>query len=170
MNVLVPVFTVEELQLEEEAFGLLMSFSGVGALVGALTMATVSKGGPKKIFLYVFPLIAGALVLAIGFTRSYALTGITLLLVSFFYMMFMASVNTTMQMNSANEFRGRVMSIYSLVVAGSTPLGNMYAGAISEHFGAGIGFVACGAAILVLLLPLYGFLKKRDKTESVSEA
>jgi MFS family permease len=168
MNVLVPVFTVEELHLEEEAFGLLMSFSGAGALVGALTMAAISKGGVKKVFLYIFPLIAGALVLAVGFTSVYILTGATLLMVSFFYMIFMASVNTTMQMNSENQFRGRVMSVYSLVVAGSTPLGNLYAGAIAEKFGANVGFIACGGAILVLLLPLYLLLIKRDPTKVVS--
>jgi MFS family permease len=164
MNVLVPVFSIEVLGQKEAGFGLLMSLSGVGALVGALTMATVSKAGPNKTFLYIFPLIAGALVLAVGFTNVYVLTGATLLLVSFFYMIFMASVNTTMQMNSENEFRGRVMSVYSLVVAGSTPLGNLYAGAFAENFNASVGFIACGGAILVLLIPLFLFVQKRRRS------
>lgn len=164
MNVLVPPFAKKILGQGETGFGFLMSLAGVGALAGALTMATVSKGGPKKMFLYVFPLIAGILVMAIGFTNIYVLTGATLLLVSFFYMIFMASVNTTMQMNSENEFRGRVMSVYSLVVAGSTPLGNLYAGAFAENMSASAGFIACGVAILVLLVPLYILLKKHNTT------
>jgi predicted MFS family arabinose efflux permease len=143
-----------------------MSLSGVGALAGALTMAAVSKGGPKKMFLYVFPLIAGALVMTVGFTNVYIIAGATLLLVSFFYMIFMASVNTTMQMNAQNEFRGRVMSVYSLVVAGSTPLGNLYAGAFAENISSSAGFVACGAAIVILLAPLYLLLKKRNPATS----
>ncbi len=168
MNVLVPVFSIEVLHQGEAGFGLLMSLAGVGALAGALTMAAVSKGGPKKTFLYVFPIIAGALVLAIGFTSAYILTGITLLLVSYFYMIFMASVNTTMQMNSTNEFRGRVMSVYSLVVAGSTPLGNLFAGAFAENYSASTGFVACGVAILVLMLPLYFLQKRKRDRETVN--
>ena len=168
MNVLVPVFSIEVLHQGEAGFGLLMSLAGVGALMGALTMAAVSKGGPRKAFLYVFPIIAGILVLAIGFTKIYALTGITLLLVSFFFMIFMASVNTTMQMNSANEFRGRVMSVYSLVVAGSTPLGNLYAGAFTEKLGPSVGFIACGIAVLVLLIPLYLLQKRQRDLETIN--
>lgn len=162
-NVLVPVFTTDVLHLDESAFGLLMSMSGVGALVGALTMATVSKGGVRKVFLYVFPLVVGVLIVLIGFISTYLVVGFILMLISFFYMIFMASVNTTMQMNATNEFRGRVMSVYTLVVAGSTPLGNLFAGTITENFGAGIGFVACGATIIVLLLPLYTLLRKNEK-------
>lgn len=166
MNVLVPVFSDKVLHQTETGFGLLMSFSGVGALLGALTMAAVSKGGPKKAFLYLFPFIVGILILSIGFTGGFVLTGIALALISFFYIIFMASVNTTIQMYSTNEFRGRVMSVYSLIMAGSTPLGNLFAGAFSEGFNASVGFIACGAAILVLLMPLYLFLLKNGKPQT----
>jgi MFS family permease len=167
MNVLVPVFADKVLCQSETGFGLLMSISGIGALVGALTMASISKGGPKKAFLYGFPLIVGMLVLATGFTDIYILTGLILALTSFFYMIFMASVNTTMQMNSTNEFRGRVMSVYSLVMAGSTPLGNLFAGGITQTFGAGAGFIGCGAAIIVLLVPCYLQLRKKSTTQTI---
>lgn len=159
MNVLVPVFSDKVLHQKETGFGLLMSFSGIGALMGALTMASVSKGGPKKVFIYVFPFIVGILILIVGFTGVYILTGIILALISFFYIIFMASVNTTIQIHSTNEFRGRVMSVYSLIMAGSTPLGNLFAGTFAESFNASAGFVACGAAILILLIPLYFYLR-----------
>jgi MFS family permease len=161
-NVLVPVFSIQVLGQGETGFGLLMSMGGVGALAGALTMAAVSKGGPKKVFLYVFPFIAGVLVLAIGLTSVFILAALTLMLVSFFYMIFMASVNTTMQMNSTNEFRGRIMSVFTLVVAGSTPLGNLFAGAFTEGFNARVGFIACGAAIVILLTPLMIYQRVRN--------
>lgn len=166
-NVLVPVFTDKVLNQPETIFGLMMSMSGVGALIGALTMASVSKGGPKKTFLFIFPFIVGILIVAVGFTRVYIQTGLILMLVSFFYMIFMASVNTTMQMNSTNEFRGRVMSVYSLVVAGSTPLGNLFAGGLADKYSANIGFIACGAAILVLLLPLFMLLRRNRNHKSL---
>jgi MFS family permease len=108
-------------------------------------------------------MIAGVLVLAIGFTRVFAMTALMLLLDSYFYVIFMASVNTTMQMNATNEFRGRVMSVYTLVVAGSTPLGNLFAGGFAEGFSARAGFIACGVAIVILLAPLYLFLRKEHK-------
>lgn len=159
MNVLVPVFAVKVLHQQETGFGLLMSLTGVGALAGALTMASISKGGPRKAFIYGFPVISGVLVLLVGFTDIYALTGIMLALVSFFFMIFMASANSTMQLNSTNEYRGRVMSVYSLVFAGTTPIGNLFAGGIAQSFNAQISFIACGAAVLVLLLPLFLVLR-----------
>lgn len=163
LNVLVPVFSDKVLQQTETGFGLLMSFTGVGALIGALTMASVSKSGPNKTFLYLFPFIVGVLILSIGFSGIFVLTGITLALISFFYIIFLASVNTTIQMNSTNEFRGRVMSVYSLILAGSTPLGNLFAGTFAEGFNASAGFIACGAAILIFLMPLYLFLRKNGQ-------
>ena len=75
-------------------------------------------------------------------------------------MIFMASVNTTMQLGATDEFRGRVMSVYTLVVAGSTPLGNLFAGAIADRYGAGMSFVVCGLVIIGLLVPMY-FLRLR---------
>lgn len=162
-NVLIPVFSIEVLGQKETGFGLLMSMGGLGALTGAITMAAVSKGAPKKLFLYVFPFVAAVFVVVIGLTNVYLLTGIALAFASYFYMIFMASVNTTMQLNAMNEYRGRVMSVYSLVVAGSTPLGNLFAGAIANKFGSQISFLACGGAIIILLLPLYWLLRKRTK-------
>lgn len=153
-NVLIPVFSIEVLHQEETGFGLLMSMGGLGALVGALTMATTSKGGIKKTTLFVFPTIAGALVASVGMTGAALPAGVMLAFTSFFYMIFMASVNTTMQLNATNEYRGRVMSVYSLIVAGSTPLGNLFAGAVAERFSARAAFIACGGIIVVLLLPL----------------
>lgn len=114
-NVLVPVFSDQVLHQHEAGFGLLMSMIGLGALTGALTMASIAKGSPRKLFLCGFPVITSVLLLIIGFTNFYILTGIILLLIGFFFMIFMASANSTMQLNSTNEYRGRVMSIYSLV-------------------------------------------------------
>lgn len=154
-NVLIPVFSKEVLHLEGTGFGLLMSMGGVGALIGALTMAATSKRGVKKTYLFVFPIVAGALVVVVGLTSAMLLAGFMLALTSFFYMIFMASVNTTMQLNATNEYRGRVMSVYTLIVAGSTPLGNLFAGAIAENFSIRAAFFACGGIIVVLLVPLY---------------
>ena len=53
------------------------------------------------------------------------------------------------------------MSVYTLVFAGSTPLGNLYAGLLTEHFNARIGFAACGVIIIVLMIPLMIYKKIR---------
>lgn len=162
-NVLVPVFAKEILKQNEAGFGILMSFMGFGSFLGAMFIATLSKSGPKKFIIYIVPLIVGALLIIVGYTNIYLVTGIFLAITGFFFISFSSSVNSTLQLNSSNEYRGRVMSVYTMVFAGSTPIGNLYAGLFAERFNARIGFAACGAIIILLMLPL--FICKRKGLE-----
>jgi MFS family permease len=161
-NVLVPVFAKEILKENEAGFGILMSFMGFGSFLGAMFIATLSKSGPKKFIIYIVPVIVGALLIATGYTNIYLLTGIFLAITGFFFITFTSSANSTLQLNSRNEYRGRVMSVYTLVFAGSTPFGNLYAGLFAEHFNARIGFAACGGIIIVLMIPLLVYKRKND--------
>lgn len=161
-SVLVPVFASKILHRQEASFGFLMSFMGAGSLFGAIFVATFSKGGPKRPILRIVPLIVGVLLVAVGYTNVFILTGISLAVTGFFFVMFSSSANSAMQLNTDNEYRGRVMSVYSLVFAGSTPIGNLYAGAITDRFGARIGFAACGAAIILLMIPIYVFIRRKS--------
>ncbi|HEX2925456.1 MAG TPA: MFS transporter [Ruminiclostridium sp.] len=161
-SVLVPVFTSKILHMKEAGFGYLMSFMGVGSLFGAIYVAAFSKSGPKRFILRAIPLVVGLLLIAVGYTNAFLLTGIALAVTGFFFVMFSSSANSALQLNTDNEYRGRVMSIYTLVFAGSTPIGSLYAGAITEGYNARIGFAACGAAIIVLMIPIY-LLFRRDK-------
>lgn len=163
-SVLVPVFSTRILHQNEAGFGFLMSFMGVGSFIGAMLIATLSKSGPKKFILYIVPVIVGAFLIIVGYTNIYFLTAVTLALTGFFFVMFSSSANSAMQLNSSNEYLGRVMSVYSLVFAGSTPLGSLYAGAITDRFNARIGFAACGAIIILLMIPIYVYLVKRNRT------
>ena len=162
-GVLVPVFTIEVLHLEETGFGFLMSMMGFGSLCGALLVAMTSRSGPRKLILYFVPLVVGISLILVGLTNLYVLTGLALAATGFFFIIFSSIANSTMQLNSLNEYRGRVMSVYSLIFAGSTPLGNLFAGAVSEHFGGKIGFIASGAVIILLMIPIYLFLSWRNK-------
>jgi MFS family permease len=161
-NVLVPVFAKEILKENEAGFGILMSFMGFGSFLGAMFIATLSKSGPKKFIIYIVPIIVGALLIATGYTNIYLLTGIFLAITGFFFISFTSSANSTLQLNSRNEYRGRVMSVYTLVFAGSTPFGNLYAGLFAEHFNARIGFAACGGIIILLMIPLLIYKRKND--------
>jgi len=158
-NVLVPVFAKEILKQNEAGFGILMSFMGLGSFLGAMFIATLSKSGPQKFVIYIVPLIVGIALIITGYTNAYLLTGILLSITGFFFIIFTSSANSTLQLNSSNEYRGRVMSIYTLVFSGTTPFGNLYAGLFAEHFNARVGFVACGAIIIMLMIPLCIYIK-----------
>lgn len=154
-NVLVPVFSKEILGQNETGFGVLMSFMGMGSFLGAMFIATISKTGPKKFILNIIPFIVGGLLIIIGLTNKFLVTGAFIAITGFFFLTFTSSANSTLQLKASNEYRGRVMSVYTLVFAGSTPIGNLYAGLFTEHFDARVGFIACGLIILVLMLPLF---------------
>ncbi|MGC9322031.1 MAG: hypothetical protein ACP5FY_07315 [Kosmotogaceae bacterium] len=64
---------------------------------------------------------------------------------------FTTTANSLMQINSDNEYRGRVMSVYSLVFAGSTPLGNMFVGSIADRAGGGSAFFWAGVVTVLLV-------------------
>ncbi len=160
-NVLVPVFTIQILKMSEITYGLIMSFMGFGSLAGALLTASISKSGPKRFMLYVVPFINAGVLILVGFLRNFYVILPILTINSFFNMMLMASANSSMQLNTTNEYRGRVMSVYTLVFAGMTPFGNVFAGAVSNSFGAAWGFVACGAALLIAMIPIYYILGKK---------
>jgi predicted MFS family arabinose efflux permease len=143
----------------ETGYGLLMSFMGIGSFIGAMVIASISKSGPKKFILLIVPIFVALSLILIGFTNVYILTGLALTVTGFFFMLFTSNANSTMQMNTDPEYLGRVMSVYTLVFAGSTPLGNLYAGGITEKFGARAGVIACGGIILILMIPIYIYLR-----------
>ncbi len=170
LNVLVPVFAKELLHKQEAGFGFLMSFMGIGSFIGAMLVAALGKSGPNRFarfVLNVVPFVNAIFLMLTGFTRSYFLTGLLLAFTGLSFVSFSSTANSTIQINSADEYRGRVMSVYSLVFAGSTPVGNLYAGAISQNFGSNIGFIACGGIIIVLLIPLYAYRSGKKQSFSV---
>lgn len=152
-NVLVPVFTNNVLHREATGYGMLMSAMGTGALVGALALASISKRGVKPAYLFGGGIGLGIFQILIGIQSNYLLTALLLALAGWFMIIFSSSANTTIQINSADEFRGRVMSVYSLVFGGVTPIGSLYAGTLSQTFGSHITFIISG--IIAFLYTLY---------------
>lgn len=161
-NVLIPVFSQVVLGQGEKGLGFLFSFAGIGSFTGAMLVAAMSQAGPKKLITYLAPLVIGVFLILTSFNDNFILMGFYLASTGLFFNLFSSTVNATVQLNTQNEFRGRVMSLYTLVFAGSTPIGNLYAGLTAEHLGAQWGFAACGTMVIICLLPVYLF-KIRNK-------
>jgi len=160
-NVLVPVFSDLVLNQQESGFGFLMTFMGVGSFLGALLVAARSKAGPSKTVMSLFPFFLAAAITAVGFTGAYWATAAGLAASGFFFVAYASSANSTLQLQTRDEYRGRVMSAFTMVFAGSTPAGNLYAGIITDTLGPAAGFIACGAVILILLFFVVFIRKKK---------
>lgn len=151
-NILIPVFSVSVLGLSSKEYGLLMSSLGIGSLIGALSMATRSKNGPKKLILHISSFMVCILLVVIGLTKIYYTTAIFLAIIGAFNVIFSTTANSTIQLNSKDEFRGRVMSVYTLLFAGVTPFGSLFTGFVSNSFGAAKGFIYSGVLALFLVI------------------
>ena len=159
-EVLVPVFANVALGRGASGYTILLSAAGAGAFIGAILMAFISKYGLRKNLLIIDALATAVLQIVMLFARQYFVCMVLLALVGFVNLVFMNTANSIFQINSSDEFRGRVMSVYSFLVEGSTPIGNFFAGTVMQHFGGGTGFFYCGAATLLFLIPVFIFKYK----------
>lgn len=158
-NVLVPVMAKLELSQEALGFGLLMSALGLGALIGALTVAIRSSGGPQIHLLFTGAIGLSFFSILTGFQSQYALAALMLALMGWSMIVFSASANSLVQLAVDNRFRGRVMSVYSLVFGGLSPLGSVYSGTFSHWWGAKWTFIVSGGVSLLFLAGIFHLRK-----------
>ena len=156
-DVIIPVFAKTVLGRAAEGYTSLLTAAGIGSLAGAITMASISKNGLNRSLLIYSAAGTSLLLISLFFISDYAACLILLAVIGFLNIVFFNTANTTFQTNSSDEYRGRVMSVYSLLNQGSTPVGNFYAGMVMENFGGNSGFVSCGAASLLFLIPVFIF-------------
>lgn len=135
-NVFVPVFAQQELGQKAGGYGLLMTSMGVGSFIGSLVLVARSKKGPRLRYLVGGALCMSVFLLFLARTKSLPPACAALFLVGFGSILFTTLVNTTIQLHSSDEMRGRVMSVYSLVYGGVIPIGSLFAGQVTEYAGA----------------------------------
>lgn len=160
-NILVPVYTKMDLGLDASRYGFLMSAMGAGALAGALSLAAGSKRGPRMRLLFLGALGLSVFQGILGLMNNIYTAMIFIAITGFFMITFTATCNTTIQINSEDNIRGRVMSVYTLVFSGVAPIGSMYTGILSENMGAGMTFVISGVIGVASCLIAYMAGKNR---------
>ena len=134
--VLLPVFTSKILHGGPEILGFLTASTGVGALIGALFLASRKNVlGLGKIILFASS-VFGAGVIAFSLSRNLYLSIFFVAMTGFGFMVQMASSNTLIQTIVEEDKRGRVMSIYTTSFMGAGPLGSLMAGALPDLIGA----------------------------------
>lgn len=172
-SVLVPYYGIYTLGRETAAeYGLLMTFMGIGSFSGALLLAARSRGGPRLKLLLGGALGMAGLLAAMGFVRSYALACAALLFIGFCAITFTTLTNSTIQLNSDDHMRGRVMSVYSLVFGGVIPIGSLYAGQLTQVIGAPAsmtvsGAIGIAAVVFAGVMIFSGRTRKEKRTNDI---
>jgi len=143
INALLPVFNDEVLGNGPEGFGLLMGMYAAGAMLGTFVLASLQNFPHKGKLLVGAAIASGITLVALAFTSWGPLSMFVLFLSGAAHMMYMATNNTLIQLNTPPEFRGRVLSLFFLDHA-LTPLGSLFAGYIAWQYGSPVAFFVGG--------------------------
>jgi MFS family permease len=150
---LLPLFTRDALGLDSGGYGALFATMGAGSLLGSLTLAFATSQRPMLRYIIGGGAVFLALAFALGFVRSPWLAFPLVAGIGMASMLMINTINVTIQNSVPDALRGRVMSLYVTVFAGSAPLGGLVAGALAERWGAATAFsIGAGLAAGVLVL------------------
>ncbi len=162
-NVFVPLFATEVLHAGADVFGFLMAWMGAGAVLGAVTLAAFGRSQPLiGVALAAGGVLSGAII-ALGLVRTFWPASVVLVISGFAMTTFVASCNTSLQVTVPGELRGRVMSLYSIVFLGVTPLGSVAIGALAEAAGTPVTLVITGLLGLASVLAVMMLRRRRPR-------
>jgi len=179
--VLLPKFAKEFLGAGATGYGWLMGASGVGALCGAVYLASrrTVVGLERIIPVASFAFSLG--LISLSFSRSFALSWVLMVFTGGSMMVQMASGNTLLQTVVDDDKRGRVMSLYALAFMGTAPLGGLMAGQLGDTLGVpdtirlgglvvmlgAVAFMAQASAFSAMVRPM--FAEKGLISETLAE-
>ena len=160
--VLMPIFADDVLKVGQSGYGMLMAFSGIGSLLGALSL-TVQSGHSntrRGRIVQIGAIGLPAFLLVFALSGNYLLALAVLIGVGWCMISINATINTLIQTGVPDELRGRVNGVFSFLFVGMAPAGNLQAGILADHFGAPAA-VALGALVTGLVVA-YVFVRKRQ--------
>ena len=147
-TVLMPVFAKNVLHGDATTLGVLGSASGIGALIGALALASRTRVHGLGRWVWIACASFGAFLILFTLSHWYAASALLLVPVGFSLMTQMGATNTLVQSMVPDRLRGRTMAVYSMMFMGMAPLGAILAGAAADRIGAPTT-VAVGGAISI---------------------
>jgi predicted MFS family arabinose efflux permease len=140
-QILLPLFADRVLGLTAEGYGGLYAAMGIGSLAGSLTLAFMRSRRAIALMLGGGLAFSGLLV-GIAASRNVWVAAALVMGAGYFSMLMINTINATVQANVSDALRGRVMSFYVTVFAGSAPLGGLFAGGVAEAWGTPAAFLA----------------------------
>jgi MFS family permease len=147
-TVLIPPLARDVLGSDASGFGFLMAAAGLGSFVAALVIAFTGRTGPRVIG--VGALLLGLAELVLGGSRIFGLSLVAMFAAGLGGLGMAITANTVIQLSVPDRLRGRVMSVYTTVFAGSTPFGGLAMGAVASAVGAAVALAIGGAVSAII--------------------
>jgi MFS family permease len=147
-QVVLPVVAQETFHGGAKTYGFMTAAMGLGAVIGGLWVAARGKTGVRALVLS--SMSFGLAILLAAVAPVLWLELVALMLAGAASVNFLAKGNSTIQLASDPQMRGRVLALWSVAFLGSTPIGGPIVGAVAEHTGGRsallLGAAACLAA------------------------
>jgi MFS family permease len=165
-SVLIPLFAERTFDGDAGTLGLLFMVTGVGSLLGALVMA--GRPHPSERRLATTAVGVGVVTLLVALAPTLPIAVAAMFPLGVASIAFFVTANSTLQLSSRPDMRGRVMALYGIVFLGSTPIAAPVAGWVGEHLGPRVGLA--GGGVIALVTGLVGWWALARRTPAVAVA
>jgi len=159
-STLIPYYAKDVFNGTASTFGVIDSFIGLGAFLGAIFLASQKAGANLKKILFINTLVFGTGLILFSHERSYGLALAFAVIAGFGMMSQITVSNTLIQTTVAPDMRGRVISYYAMAFFGMQPLGGLLVGIVSKWIGAADTLMFEGIAALLIGLLHWRYLRR----------
>jgi len=159
-NIFIPVLAYAQLHVGASGFGLLTAVNGAGSMLGGILVAAKGQSIPRRAYLYWSAVLLSAATMALSWAVRPDTAAAFLFLAGCSMTIFSSVANSTIQFDTPDMLRGRVMSIYSLIWNGTTPFGALLMGALCGTWGLSAAVLVGGGAGLLGTLGVHAILRR----------
>ncbi len=156
---LLPAMAVELLGLGSAGYSGLMVFNGLGALTGALVVASLPRSVRRERIIRLSLVVMALGAIALSFSRSYPLSCAILVAMGAAFLACVSSINTNVQVAVPDELRGRVMALFVISFMGMMPFGALAFGWLGDVIGP--GWAVFTGAVVLLAWGVFNLLNPR---------
>jgi predicted MFS family arabinose efflux permease len=146
-----PVITRDVFHRDVGFYTELMTFSGAGAVTGALIVAWLGKNRHMERILLILLMLFGMIIAGFGLSRSVYLSALILFISGSLFVMCSSLTTSLAQLLTPAEFRGRVLSIFLVACLGGSPLGGLASGWFVTRVGSAPIMLVINGAVLTLV-------------------
>jgi MFS family permease len=133
--ILLPAFARDILHLSAQQYGYLVAAPGAGAVIGGLALATFGDVRRKGVLACVTALVFSVALVGFSFSTDLWMAQIFLFLAGMHMVSAISTINTLLQLTTADRVRGRVMSMFSFALFGLAPIGSFHLGTWAHYVG-----------------------------------
>ena len=141
-----------------DAYAVIVAAFGTGGVVGAVFVSGYADGVRRSQLATSAVVLYGFGLIGVGLSPAYLAAAIGMFVLGVAYLMAVSAANTSIQLSVAEQYRGRVLSLYTMAITAGIPLGALLQGMLADQIGVrttlvGAGCVLLGAAFVLIVRP-----------------